>query len=385
MKTVLFLLDRYPAFGGIETVTTLLSHALAEHYRIIICAQRNEHAEELLPQLGARITYHLLPQGEQAETIEAFRRLLAQEHVDVVIYQDSYAPNEFLPLSISKDSGVKLIVAEHSSPSHPLRWLWQSLSLCPWWNLPKQAKLLLLGLLGYHRNAKRRTTLYNHCDRYILLADSLRREFRQNSYTSDTQKLGAIGNPVSYAPQPVEPSQKKKQVLFIGQFVALKGIERLLRIWQRVAAQVPDWELVLVGDGPTMPEVQQRIEQEALPRVSLEGFRNNIADYCREASVLCMCSTFEGFPMVLPEAMCSGAVPMAFGSFAALNDIITDGVSGIKIPPFAEETYAAKLLELMQDEELRARMSQAASVEAGKFNLERIVWHWREVIDQLPG
>lgn len=386
MKTILFLLDRYPAFGGIETVTTTLSNALAEHYRIVICAQRAESKDELLQKLVPGITYRSLPDAtpnHHAENLTAFHRILSEEKVDVVIYQDSYAPNDYLPLSISKECGVKLIVVEHNSPSHPWRWLQQELAACSFWNIPKRAKRLLQGIRGFHHHAKRRTALYAHCDRYILLADRLRPEFQQNIYTKDTAKLGAIGNPLSYSPQEITLRGKKKQVLFVGQFVERKGIDKLLRIWQRVAPQTPDWSLVLVGDGPTMADTKRYISQNGLQRIFLEGFSTNIKEYCRCASIFCMCSTIEGFPMVLPEAMCSGAVPIAFASFAALDDIFTDGISGFSIPPFDEEAYAERLLKLMQDDNLRERMSREALAQANKFGIDHICDSWVQLIESV--
>lgn len=386
MKTILFLLDRYPAFGGIETVTTLLCNALAEHYKIIICAQRAECKDELLQKLDPRVHYCSLPherQGFDAENLSTFRKLLTSEKVEVVVYQYSYAAINYLPLSISKESGIKLIVAEHSSPSHTWRWLQEELASCSPWNISKRGKRLLQALYGFHRNAKRRTALYKHCDRYILLAQPLRREFKHNVYTKDTSKLAVIGNPLSYTPQEIEPGLKKKQVLFIGQFVKHKGMDKLLRIWQRVAELAPGWSLVLVGDGPAMAATKRYITENKLQRVSLEGYSNNIKSYCRSASIFCMCSTFEGFPMVLPEAMCSGAVPLAFGSFAALTDIITNGVSGYSIPPFDEDAYAERLLKLMQDDTLRASMSRAALAQSGRFRIEHICAAWRELIESL--
>lgn len=386
MKTILFLLDRYPGFGGIETVTTTLSNALAEHYRIVICAQRAESKDELLQKPAPGVTYRSLPdatKNHHAENLTAFHRILSEEKVDVIIYQDSYAPNDYLPLSISKERGVKIIVAEHNSPNHPWRWLQHELSVCSALNIYKRVKRMLQGLLGLHRNAKRRTALYRHCDRYILLSDRLRPEFQQNIYTKDTAKLGAIGNPLSYSPQEIAPKEKKKQVLFVGQFVERKGIDKLLRIWRRVAPQAPDWSLVLVGDGPSMPDAKRYISENALLRVSLEGFSTHIKEYCRSASIFCMCSSFEGFPMVLPEAMCSGVVPMAFASFAALDDIFTDSISGYSIPPFDEEAYAEHLLKLMQDDKLRESMAREALAQADKFSIDRIASHWISIIESV--
>lgn len=386
MKTILFLLDRYPGYGGIEIVTTCLANELVEQYHIILCSLKQENEEELLPRLDSRIIYRPLPvttSKYNSDNLHAFQQILHDEGVDLVVYQDSYAPNEYLPLSINKDSGIKLIVAEHSSPCYARRWLYIKLTSTPWWNIVRKAASLYYGAKGVYISLKRRTALYKHCDRYILLSQSLRQEFLQNSFVKDTGKLDTISNPVSYTPRPLALKEKKKQVLFVGQFAYDKGIGYLLRIWQKIARHAGEWELVLVGDGAMMNETKRFIAQNNLPRVSIEGYRNNVQDYCRDASILCMCSSFEGFPMVLPEAMCSGAVPIAFSSFTAIDDIFTDGISGYKIPCFDEGIYADRLLHLIKDKELRLNMARAALQQAEAFKLSSIINKWTEIIEQL--
>lgn len=380
MKTVLFLLDRYPAFGGIETVTTVLANSLAEHYRIVICSVHGEREHELLHKLDERITFRMLPQGTEQVRTAALEAMLTEMKVDVVIYQDSYAPIQYLAHHIKRRGGIKLIVAEHSSPSLTRKWVHQ-LPDVPWWNLYLLLKLIYCNGRGHLHALRRRTNLYSICDRYVVLAESLQREFLENSFVRDTRKLCAIGNPVSYTPLPINVQDKKKQVLFVGQFVGLKGIDRLLRIWERVQHDAPDWALVLVGDGPEMPQMREYIRSHHLEHIHLEGFRSNVRDYCTEASVFCLCSLFEGFPMVLPEAMCGGAVPVCFNSFAALADIITDGVSGYSIPAFDEEAFADRLLHLMQNDTLRKEMAQAALATSAEFCVPAISARWLELLD----
>lgn len=382
MKTLLFLLDRYPAFGGIETVTTVLANSLAEHYRIIICSVCGEEGHSLLSQLPPGIRFRLLPQADKKTRIAALDDILTAESVDIAIYQDSYALNEYLVHHIAQKGNIKLIVAEHNSPSMSIRWMHQLRSL-PWWDIYHRLKLLYFNGRGHLNTMRRRSSLYRICDRYVMLSEQLKHEFLQYSSVQESGKLYAIGNPVSYTPSATSTSDKKKQLLFIGQFVPRKGLTRLLRIWEKVQGSAEDWSLILVGDGPQMNEIKEHIHTHHLKRVELEGFRNDVRAYCQRASILCLCSDFEGFPMVLPEAMCSGAVPICFNSFAALADIITDGVDGCSIPAFDEETYAERLLQLMQNNAMRQRMAEAAYAKAAEFSLGAVTDKWRTLLDEL--
>lgn len=387
MKTLLILLTRYPAYGGIETVTTLLANRLVERYRMIICSECDEHKEELLPRLDTRIRFLSLPHhtpGYDAENAAAFRRILIDEEVNIILYQDCYFPNEYLLQAIPEERNIKLVVAEHSSPNYIQLMLRERLRTCPLWRPLRYLRTRFFSTGIIRKSQRRRSTLYAQCDRYVVLAESLKTRFAENCSAVDLSKLCAIGNPVSYESVPVDFSAKSKQVLFIGQFVQLKGIDRLLRIWHSIEAQLPDWELVLVGDGPEMPKVKESIARLKLSRVRLEGFRSNIRDYCTAASVLCVCSTFEGFPMVIPEAMCSGVVPLAFKSFDTLTDLIEDTVSGCAIPPYDEREFAQRLLHLLKNDGERAAMAQAALRQSAAFEITRIVKQWIQLFDSSP-
>lgn len=382
MKTVLFLLDRYPAFGGIETVTTVLANNLAEHYRIILCSVHGEKQHELLHRLDKRISFCMLPNAPKKERIAALESILTEYHVDLAIYQDSYAPIQYLAHYIKQRGGIKLIVAEHSSPGLSRKWILQ-LPNIPWWDVYHRLKLIYFHGKGHLMALFRRTRLYEVCDRYIVLSENLKQEFLDNSFVRNTAKLGAIGNPVSYRTIDVDLSRKQKQVLFVGQFVQLKGIDRLLRIWKRIYPHAQDWSLILVGDGPQMTELQDYIHRHELNNVELHGYRTNIRDYCAEASIFCLCSLFEGFPMVLPEAMCGGAVPVCFNSFAALNDIITDERNGYSVQAFDEGAFSSRLLMLMKDDALRLQMAQAALDKAAEFAIPAVSSRWRKLIEEL--
>ena len=172
---------------------------------------------------------------------------------------------------------------------------------------------------------------------------------------------------------PPLPQEKEQRVLFVGRLDnSVKGVDRLLRIWARAGKSLPDWHLDIVGDGPDAAALKELAERLRLSNVSFEGFRNP-APYYRRASIFCMTSTFEGFGLVLPEAMQHGCVPMAFNSYAAVRDLVIPGETGILAPPFDEEEYARQLLRLMQDDPLRSAMAQAGPQHAALFSPANVV------------
>lgn len=386
MKTILFLLARYPGFGGIETVTTVLANQLAQRYRVILCSLCHEHDDELLSALDKRILFYPLPHHVKqydAENIRLFNALVQRERVEVIINQDSYFPNEYLLEHLPKAHRPRLIVAEHSAPNRVCVSVEAVKKSRPWWALYHHLKWFYLSGRVVREDRERRARLYAMSDRYVVLSEQFRRAFVENSGVAELSKFRTIPNPLSFARPPFDWQDKEKRVLFVGQFVRVKGLDRLLRIWQRVEKHVPEWHLTLVGDGPCMPEVQQYIRQQGVPRVELPGYSAHVKQFCLSAQVLCMCSSYEGFGMVLTEAMSCGAVPIAFNSFASLSDIIDDGENGYSVEAFDEDAYAARLVELLQHDVLRERMALAAWHKASAFAAGSIAQHWVDLIEEL--
>lgn len=110
----------------------------------------------------------------------------------------------------------------------------------------------------------------------------------------------------------------------------------------------PDWHLDIVGDGPDAEMLKDSAQKLGLSRIAFHGFQNPEPYYSR-ASVFCMTSTFEGFGLVLVEAMQHGCVPVAFDSYPAVRDIISHGENGILVPPFQEEIYSNALTSLINN------------------------------------
>lgn len=109
-----------------------------------------------------------------------------------------------------------------------------------------------------------------------------------------------------------------------------------MRIWEKVEKACPGWHLDIVGDGPDAELLKDSAQKLGLSRIVFHGFQNPGPYYSR-ASIFCMTSTFEGFGLVLVEAMQHGCVPIAFDSYPAVRDIISHGENGILIPPFRKK------------------------------------------------
>ena len=96
-----------------------------------------------------------------------------------------------------------------------------------------------------------------------------------------------------------------------------------------------------------------------------------------------MTSGYEGWPMVMMEAMPMGCCCISFDSFSAINDIIEDGYNGRVVPNNNIKKYAKYLSELMLDDNQRIMMSINAIESSKRFTLEKIGKQWHKLYEEL--
>ncbi|WP_462401020.1 glycosyltransferase [Bacteroides clarus] len=388
MSSILFYIARYPGYGGIENVTTLLANYLSVEKRhkvsILSCYQQNE--KELLPKLHANVSFFKLPTPTCINTVENqnyYNQIVIDNHIDTIIYQDSYYPNEHLLLNTPNRNCIKIICVEHSAPNNGLISTYQALKKNPWYNFYIYAKIVYFHGLEIFKTKKRKQRLYAFCDKYVVLSPGYIPIFIKMNKLTNTDKIEAIGNPISLSLLSEVPA-KEKICLFIGRFTSSKGILHLLNIWKKIE-QTPcckEWKLIMVGDGEQRNEIEAYIYNNHLERVQIEGFKKEVIPYYQKASFFLMTSLFEGFPLTLPEAMGSGVVPIAFNSFAAIPDIITPDIDGILIPPFNEELFAKRLISLIQNQDERERLAKNTLKKAQDFSQLAIWSKWNKLLTE---
>ncbi len=181
---------------------------------------------------------------------------------------------------------------------------------------------------------------------------------------------------------PLANCEKKKEVLFVGRLTyADKRVDRLLRIWAEVSKQNPDWSLHIIGDGKDRPNLEKLAGELALKNITFHGYRDP-APHCESASVLCMTSTFEGWPQVLVEAMSSGVVPIALWLYrrCARN---SRRRARRACRGFDEKAYAAELHRLLQDRQGLEQRRALYPAYAAQFDCGTIAELWHESISYL--
>lgn len=361
---ILFYQHQYPAFGGIETVTTTLAaRFIADGHSVRIASFLHRDGTDLLARLPPGTWTSVTPATVQP-LVEAFRP-------DIVIFQDSYVDIQ-QPLFDALEGRPTRDTDVSVSPVVPRRPLLVPLlrRVAGW-----AARRVLRPWLDRRRlkaEAARRTAIGRHVARYVTLSPAYARAVERLAPTL-RGKTVALPNPL--APVSVaDVPPKKKRVLFVGSLNRTKAVHRLIRVWARVEGRFPDWEFVVVGDGLERGRLERLAAKTR--RVRFAGFRRDPSADFAEARVFVLASEFEGWPMVLGEALRQGCVPIVSASFEAVRDIVDDGVTGRVVRHFDARAFAEALCGLMADDAARARMARAAVAKAAAFSVESVAARW---------
>jgi len=215
----------------------------------------------------------------------------------------------------------------------------------------------------------------------ITLTETDRKSYMDNLNCRAIVK--SIPNPLVFYPDKYSECTKKV-VLSVGRLNYQKGYEFLLNAWEIVSAKHPDWELRIAGTGEL--ELQLKDQAKYLnidSSVKFLGLISNVEEEYMNSSIYAMSSRFEGFPMVLLEAMSYALPVVSFDCHTGPADIITDEEDGILVEAGDVEGLAQGICSLIENENLRKAMSFNARNNIKRFSKENIIFEWVNLFQSL--
>ena len=180
-------------------------------------------------------------------------------------------------------------------------------------------------------------------------------------------------------------ASRKKIILSMGRmWDDIKGFDRLINIFSKVVAQFPDWKLRILGEGVLKEEYEKMIDEKDLRAyVEILDFTQNPLYEYQMASIYAVCSRFEGFSMVLAEAMVNGLPAIFYKTFGP-NSIIKDSVTGYLVSNGDEKSYCERLIQMMEDCDLREQMGKDAREDIiSRFSPSVVVKRWIDLFDKI--
>ena len=205
----------------------------------------------------------------------------------------------------------------------------------------------------------------------------------KNENWENNKKIIAIPNPIKSLPYKTSTIENKK-VIAAGRLTHQKNFASLIRSWNSVVNNHPDWSLEIYGDGAEYNNLLTLISNLKLEKhVFLKGHSYNILEEMANASIFTLTSTFEGFGLVIVEAMSCGLPVISYNCPCGPKDIISDGTDGFLVPLNDEQCLAEKINLLIENEALRKQMSKAALIKSQKFTAKEVISLWMNLFNTL--
>ncbi|EEY3544382.1 glycosyltransferase family 4 protein, partial [Escherichia coli] len=180
-----------------------------------------------------------------------------------------------------------------------------------------------------------------------------------------------ISNPLSFSCSKVADLSAKK-IMAVGRLEHQKGFDLLIDIFAKVNKSNPGWELHIYGVGTCEKFLTDKINKHGLNNVKLMGSVDHIQQYYPKYSIFAFSSRFEGFGMVLLEAMECGLPCISFDCPTGPSEILGDGEYGILVENGNLIKFSAELANLMSDEEKKIKFSILSKSRAQEFNIDKI-------------
>ena len=378
----------HPQKGGVGRVTDTLCKEFQKRGHTIYYLHRSWYSEDRKKYpYPALVTVLPIDDIHNHINIEFYHNFLKDKNINIIINQDGLFESSYL-FQNTGTLTIPIISVIHNNPIVNYNHLWEELCLLRnntyIEKLKRIARCCLYPKLK-HKTLQRIQQHYQYLLKHSTVISLLSTQYESNLKQINPQLLNitcSIPNPNTYEEQNII-SIKQKEIIYVGRlFNPAKRVDRLLKIWQSISKKYPDWHLSIVGDGIDGNMLKQYSQQLRLKQIDFYNFQNPRPFY-EKAAIICMTSSFEGFPMTLTEAMQFGCVPTAFNSFEAITDIIIPQQTGELVTSFNMKEYKDKLSLLIENNSYREKLSQSAFQHVKQYDSEKIADQWIQLFQKL--
>lgn len=285
-------------------------------------------------------------------------RLLREENPDIV---DCFYPGECSFVPSLKDGSKKVMELHQSKLFHH-----------------QYNRSGLMGLADKIR-AKMDERLVRKFDSFVVLTEE------DAAMWGDVPNIKVIPNAAKFIAEGYSNCNENR-VIAVGRLDYQKGFDRLIEAWALVQQtdKYSDWHLDIFGQGEWREMLQQMIDEQGLQdSVTLNKPTKDISKEYASSSMLVMSSHYEGFPMVMIEAMACGLPVVTFDYKCGPRDIIDHEINGLLVKDGDIEGLAQALMRLMNDDELRQKMGEAARLVVDRYSEEKVMNKWLELYSKI--
>ena len=199
---------------------------------------------------------------------------------------------------------------------------------------------------------------------------------------SDITTAVVIPNALTFIPS-VQNKLNNKSIIFVGRLEYEKGVDRLIDVWEILHKKYPDWQLQIYGNGTLKEKINRMISQKNLTNLIIHQPINNISKKYIENSIMVLTSRYEGFGLVLIEAMSCGLPCVAYNCPYGPKNIIKNGINGWLIEDGNIQQMADNISLLIENREMREKMGKNAFLTSQKYNPNHIMQKWESLFQSL--
>ncbi|MDH3745758.1 MAG: glycosyltransferase [Acidobacteriota bacterium] len=318
---------------------------------------------ELRARVPSDVTVHHTPAKSLWGALPSLTRTLAREKPDIVFSMGAISVPVAFALAMLR-SKVRFVISERNMLHHtsltPKRWL-----------------ITLLKRFSYRR-----------ADQIIAVSEGVADDLESKLKLS-REKIEVLYNPVvdsemlAQAREPLSHvwlEDGMASILAVGRLVPQKDYPTLIRAFKQVRAE-RSARLIILGDGPLKSELQGLIEAQGLAQdVELAGFDANPFKYMSRATVFALSSIHEGLPGALIQAMACGAAVVSTDCPSGPSEIIENGIDGYLVPIRDDGALASRIVQLLDQPELRRELAAGARLSAERFRVETVVRAYERVL-----
>lgn len=284
--------------------------------------------------------------------------LLKKEKADIVI---SLYPSESSFIPNIKDGSKKVL----------------ELHYCKFFRL-QYGRSGLLGWIDKWR-IQQDEKIVRRFDKFVVLTNE------DKEYWGDLSNIEVIPNAAMHVCDTYSDVSKHR-VVAVGRLDYQKSFDRLISAWEIIKRndRCNDWQLDIFGQGEWQDMLQRMINEKGLQEsVQINHPTKNIGQEYTNSSMLVMSSHYEGFPMVMIEAMACGLPVVTFDFKCGPKDIIQHGENGLLVTDGDIQGLAESMMRLMEDETLRKRMSENAKTIVNTYSEEVVMRKWVSLFTSL--
>ena len=200
---------------------------------------------------------------------------------------------------------------------------------------------------------------------------------------NDVTKTYVIPNAMPHIPTE-SSSLTNKQAIMVGRYNDAKGYEYITEAWETVHKRHPEWLLNIYGSGEMHDDVERWIKERGLQETMImHEPTKQITQKYLDSSLCIMSSRYEGFPLVIMEAMSCGVPCVSFDCPFGPRNIIKDGEDGILVDYLNTKALADSICKVIEDESFRKRLGTNAKKNIQRFSQDAIMQQWQDLFHSL--